>query len=143
MIHVRVPEKLGKANNTTVEMNHRRERLPGNSLAAFTMHRLVNDPSCSSRTNFRRAEEALDVIAAKLRRKILLMRLIREGRANDRLIYFFRRLIWAAILPEPILPWCASLPIYLIKCANMLLICLKKGAIMDVLIAPAFLHFIM
>jgi hypothetical protein len=71
MIHVRVPEKIGKANNTTVEMTHRREqqeRLPGESL----------------RTNTKREEEALKVIAAKLRRKILIKRLIREGRANDR-----------------------------------------------------------
>jgi hypothetical protein len=91
MIHVRVPEKLGKANNTTVEMNHRRDnsleqqpRLSRNSLAAFAIHRLVGDPSCYFRTNILRAEEALKVSQAKLRRKILIMKLIREGRANDR-----------------------------------------------------------
>jgi hypothetical protein len=40
-------------------------------------------PSESLRTNTKQEEEALKVIAAKLRRKILIMRLIREGRAND------------------------------------------------------------
>jgi len=77
-------------------MNQRREqqqRLPGDSLAAFIMHRLVSDPSCSLRTNFRRAEEALNVVAAKLRRKILLMRLIREGRANDLPDSFFQAIV--------------------------------------------------
>jgi hypothetical protein len=81
-------------------MNHRRDhrreqqqRLPGGSLAAFIMHRLVANPLCSSRTNFRRAEETLDVIAAKLRRKILLMILIWEGRANDLPDSFFQAIV--------------------------------------------------
>jgi hypothetical protein len=74
-------------------MNQRREqqqRLPGDSLAAFIMHRFVYSPLCSLRTNFRRAEEALDVVAAKLRRKNLVMKLIREGRANDLPYLFFQ-----------------------------------------------------
>lgn len=74
-------------------MNRRRdqqERLPGNSLAAFTMHRLVSNPLCSLRTNFRRAEEALDVIAAKLRRKNLVEKLIQEGRANNAPYSFYQ-----------------------------------------------------
>lgn len=77
-------------------MNHRRdqqERLPGDSLAAFTMHHLVTNPLCFSRSNFWRAEQQLDVIAAKLRRKILVMRLIREGRANDLPDSFFQAIV--------------------------------------------------
>jgi hypothetical protein len=74
--------RSGKASKPTVEINH--IRVPGNSLATFTMHRLVGDHLCSLETNVLRADKALDVIAAKFRRKILIMRLIREGRANDR-----------------------------------------------------------
>jgi hypothetical protein len=77
-------------------MNHRREqqeKLPGDSLAAFTMHHLVSNPLCFSRSNFWRAEQQLYVIAAKLRRKILVMRLIREGRANDLPDSFFQAIV--------------------------------------------------
>jgi hypothetical protein len=47
------------------------------------MHRLISDPLCSSRKNLWRVNRGLDRIAAKLRLKIHVMRLIREGRAND------------------------------------------------------------
>ena len=90
------PRKIRKATNATVEMNNRHEqqkRWTGYSFAAFTMRRLVANPLCSSRTNSRREEEALKVISAKLRRKILLMRLIREGRANDLPDSFFQAII--------------------------------------------------
>ena len=108
-------------------MNHRRERLPGDSLAEFTMHRLVGNPSCSSRTNFRRAEEALDVIAAKFRRKILLMRLIREGRANDLPDSFFQAIVlgsYPARADFALLCFSANLPHQICKHAFELL---KQG----------------
>jgi len=107
-------------------MNHRldhgREQL--DSLVAFTMHRLVSYPSCSPRINFRRVEETLDVIAAKLRRKNLVEKLIREGRANDLPDSFFQAIVlgsYSARADFALLCFTANLPYQMCKDAFELL----------------------
>ncbi len=104
-------------------MSQRREkmRLPGDSLA-------VSDPSCSLRTNSRREEEALKVIAAKLRRKIQIMRLIREGRANDLPDSFFQAIVlgsYSARADFALICFTVNLPYQMCKDAFELL---KAGA---------------
>jgi hypothetical protein len=108
-------------------MSQRREqkaRFPRDSFEAFIMHRLVSDPSCSLRTNSRREEEALKVIAAKFRRKIQIMRLIREGRANDLPDSFFQAIVlgsYSARADFALICFTANLPYQMCKDAFELL----------------------
>jgi len=69
-----------RANRLSMlEMNQKlNQRLPGNSLACVVLSRLFYGLPYSSR-------ETLEVIAAKLRKKKLLSRLLQSGRANDSL----------------------------------------------------------
>jgi hypothetical protein len=68
-------------------MSEMNQRLPGNSLTRVVLSRLFNGLPYSG-SNARVYRETLEMIAAKLRKKKLLSKLIQSGRANDSRVCF-------------------------------------------------------
>lgn len=80
IILARVQDQEKRANRLSMsEMN---QRLPGNSLTRVVLSRLFYGLPYSS-SHPRVYRETLEVIAAKLRKKKLLSKLLQSGRAND------------------------------------------------------------